>query len=268
MRALQEIQHLLDVASIVPSTRQRLRLICLWFALLLKQSGKFGQSFSARLTWRGPSGLITATISDLSELKIIREVFFGAEYVCPDDIKPDVVVDLGSNAGYSVLYFKSVYPSARIIAVEPHPQTFERLKLNTAHLADVDLINAAVTDYAGKATLYYGKKSWAAALTASNDRPASAVVPAITLRDLTEELGLTKIDLLKIDIEGAEDQVLASSASILKHTRLVIFEYHQEHHRDTLWMVLDKLPEFRLVQFKGDSRQHPVVTLTRLRSAA
>lgn len=264
MRAVQEIQYLLDVLSIVPSKRRRLRLIGVWIGLVLKQNGILRREFSPRVTWEGPAGLLTATVSDLSELKIIREVFFGAEYVAPDGLEPEVIVDLGSNAGFSVLFFKSVYPTARVVAVEPNPAAFERLRLNTTHLDGVDLVNAAVTDHDGNATLYSGNQSWAASLTASSDRAAATVVPAVTLKSITEEHELPGIDLLKMDIEGSEKEVLLSSAPVLRHTRTVIFEYHQERHGDTLWKLLEQLPAFRLVRFKGDSRQHPVVTLTRV----
>ena len=264
MRAVQEIQHFLDVLSIVPSTRDRLKLICSWVMLLLKQNAGLARDFSARLTWQGPTGPLTATISDLSELKIIREVFFGDEYLAPDGVDPEVIVDLGSNAGFSVLFFKSVYPNARIVAVEPHTGTFQRLRINTSHLDGVELVNAAVTDRDGETTLFSGSESWAAALTPSADRRTETVIPAVTLQRIVEDLDLPRIDLLKMDIEGAEEQVLASSASVLRQTRSLIFEYHQEHSRETLWMLLDRLPEFRLVRFKGDSRRHPVVTLTRV----
>jgi FkbM family methyltransferase len=264
---VQEIQQFLDVLAIVPSTRERLKLIRSWLMLLLKQNAGLAQDFSARLTWQGPTGPLTATISDLSELKIIREVFFGSEYLAPNDVEPEIIVDLGSNAGFSVLFFKSVYPSARIVAVEPHAGTFQRLRLNTSHLDGVDLVNAAVTDHNGEVTLFSGRESWAAALMPSADRRAETVIRAVTLQRIIDELDLPRIDLLKMDIEGAEHQVLASSASVLRRTESLIFEYHQEHSGETLWSLLDQLSGFRLVRFKGDSRQHPVVTLTRLGSA-
>lgn len=268
MRAVQEVQHLLDVLSIVPSTGERVKLIPLWMLLLLKQNGKIHRNVSTRVTWQGPAGPLTATVSDLSELKIIREIFFGEEYLAPGGHDPEVIVDLGSNAGFSVLFFKSVYPGARIVAVEPNPDTFRRLRLNTAHLENVDIVQAAVTDHEGEATLYSGNESWAAALSASPDRRTATVIPAVTLEGIVGRLGLPKIDLLKMDIEGAEDAVLRASVSVLQNTQTVIFEYHQEHHSDTLWTLLDQLGDFRLVRFKGDSHQHPVVTLVRTPSVA
>lgn len=263
MRVVREIQHLLDVLVVVPTTSERLRLIWMWLMLVLKQEGKLRGDFSARLTWRGPTGLLTGTISDLSELKIIREIFYGAEYIVPQDLDPEVIVDLGSNAGFSVLFFKALFPSARVVAVEPHPDTFERLRRNTAHLEQVDLVNAAVTNHDGETTLYFGNESWEASLAAATDRPGATVIPAVTLERLTAELALPQIDVLKLDIEGAEHQVLTSSAPVLERTHWLIFEYHQELNRDPLWTLLDRLGDFRLVRFKGDSREHPVVTLAR-----
>jgi FkbM family methyltransferase len=260
---VKEIQYLLDVMSIVPSTRQRLKLMWGWWAFLLRQNGMLRRDFSTKLTWQGPNGSLTATVSDLSELKIIREIFFGQEYIAPADLTPEVIVDLGSNAGFSVLYFKALYPNARVVAVEPHPETFRRLRLNTAHLDGVDLVNAAVTDHEGQTTLYSGSESWAAGLTCSAARPTASVIPAVTLARLADQMNLTTIDLLKMDIEGTEIQVLASSESALRRTQAMIFEYHQEHDDGTLWTLLDRIPDFRLVRFKGDSRVHPLLTLAR-----
>jgi hypothetical protein len=86
---------------------------------------------------------LTATVSDLSELKIIREVFFGGEYPAPGSVDPEVIVDLGGNVRFSILVFMSVCPNARIVAVEFHTGTFQRLRLNTSHLDGVELVNAA-----------------------------------------------------------------------------------------------------------------------------
>jgi FkbM family methyltransferase len=263
MQFVKEVQHLLDVLAVVPATRERLKVMWLWWAFSLRQSGRLSREFSMKLTWQGPNGPLTATVSDLSELKIIREIFFGREYIPPEGVDPAVIVDLGSNAGFSVLFFKSLYPNARVVAVEPHPGTFERLCLNTAHLDGVDLVNAAVTDHDGEVTLYSGTESWSAGLTSADTRSTAWVIPAVTLGRLADDLKLPAIDLLKMDIEGSETQVLSSSQSALRETQTVMFEFHQEHYDGTLWTLLDRLPDFRLVRLKGDSREHPVVTLIR-----
>jgi FkbM family methyltransferase len=268
MQFVKGVGQLLDLLSVVPSARERIKVIWLWWAFLLRQNGRLRRGLSAKLTWQGPSGPLTATVSDLSELKIIREIFFGQEYVLPDGVDPGLIVDLGSNAGFSVLFFKSLYPDARVVAVEAHPDAFQRLRLNTAHLDGVELVNAAVTDYDGHATLYSGTESWSAGLASSPGRSTASVIPAVTLDRLASDLNLTRIGLLKMDIEGAECQVLESSEAALRRTEALIFEYHQEHHDGTLWTLLDRLGDFRLVSFKGESRVHPVLTLVRARPGA
>jgi FkbM family methyltransferase len=267
---VQQLLGLLDLFSIVPSMRGRLKLLWLWWALLLRQHRKVSRwlwlcprELSPKLTWRGPNGPLTAMISDFSQLLVIRQIFVGREYVPPHGLNPKIIVDLGSNAGFSVLFFKSLYPDARIIAVEAHPITFNQLLINTSHLDGVELLNAAVTNYDGQTTLYSGGESWSAALTAAKDRATTDVVPAITLDRIMEKFRLPSIDLLKLDIEGAETEVLPSSQSALRRTRSVIFEYHQEHDAGSLWTLLEQLPGFRLTRFSGESSNHPLVTLTR-----
>jgi FkbM family methyltransferase len=258
---VQGLRELLDILLIVPSNLGRLKVTWLWCTYLLKQQGRYGRTIEARITWQGPNGPITGTVSDLSELKVIGEIFAGQEYAVPQGAEPRVIVDLGSHAGFSVLFFKALYPEARIIAVEANPITYRRLLQNISPFKGIEPLHAAVTSYEGEVTLYSGAESWAATLKKGQRLTESAVVPAITLGRLMEQFDLTSIDLLKVDIEGAECELVASSKAALRRTKSVIFEYHQEHDDGTLWTLLEGLETFRLTRLRGDSSVHPLVTL-------
>jgi len=118
---------------------------------------------------------------------------------------PKTIVDVGANFGIFTVLIARIFPLAKVYAVEPHPDNFELLKHNIAlnDLNNVTPIRAAVTDHEGTVSLLVDRD--AASHTIALDLPtkiASIPVEAITLGRFQH------IDLLKLDIEGAEYDVL------------------------------------------------------------
>jgi FkbM family methyltransferase len=205
-------------------------------------------------------------VADRSELETLREVFVRGEYDVPELAGARTIVDVGSNVGISVLYFRQRFPAARIVAVEPDPGAFGRLVQNTAGLAAIELVNAALAESEGQATLYTGGESWAASLVPGPDRKTRQAVRTTTLEGLTRELSIDGIDLLKLDIEGAEVPVLLS-ARVLDRVRLLVFEYHREYAAVTLWELLEHLSCFELRRLAGTSEDHVTVVLENRRKS-
>lgn len=252
---LRDARQLVQLLDVIPGNRAKLRTIAMWSSL----SRRPGRPKTVR--WRVAEGSFTAVVADVSELKILHEVFVAGEYEQVRSLSPDLVVDLGSNVGISVLYFRALFPRARIVAVEPEPSAYERLTQNIAHLDGVTTVQAAMGDRDGEVTLYSGAESWAASTTPSTRTPNAASVPARTLDSLVEELTLERIGLLKMDIEGAETAVLRDEAA--RRAEAIVLEFHQEHTDRTVWDVLGELEDHELVHLHGDSASHPVLTLRR-----
>jgi FkbM family methyltransferase len=261
-RFAAELLRFADLREIVPKGGPRLRLAYAWVVLSLKQRLAPRARLRCSVTWSVDGRRMQASVGDTSELRVIREMFVLEEYDLPATVQPSAIVDLGSNAGLSVLFFKNRYPDARILAVEPVPHVFERLRHNTAHLPGVTLVNAAVTDHNGPVALHTGAKSWTAAQAPHVLRPERLEVNGITLDTLLERNGFGDMDLLKMDIEGAEVQVLSSSQAA-RRCRMLVFEFHQEHSPGTVWDLLESLPDHHLVRFRDDSEKHPLLTLSR-----
>jgi FkbM family methyltransferase len=254
--------RVLATLSVVPGAREKLRFVLVWLALELRRSfGLFARK-TFTVEWQGPAGPLRAVVADVTELWAIWETFVEHEYELADGLEPTTILDLGSNVGISVLYFSSLYPTARIIAVEADPNTFNLLRQNTAHLDAVTPVHAAVAKHSGEVTLYSGAGSLASSLLPADDRNQAHVVPAQTLDGLTAELGIERVDLIKMDIEGAEVDVIGSSR-VLETAEVVLFEFHQEHSDESLWTVLGRLPAYRMRRFRGDSQGRPVVELVR-----
>ena len=136
------------------------------------------------------------------------------------------ILDCGANIGLASLYFKRLYPAARITAYEADPAIHEILadNLSRNRAEDVETVQAAVWKENGTISFACeGADSGAVAEVTTNTKAARREVPAVRLRDLIEA---EPIDLLKLDIEGAERAVLMDCAGALGNVRAMIMELH------------------------------------------
>ena len=142
---------------------------------------------------------------------------FDAKTECPR------IIDAGANIGLSVLYFKERYPRSTVVAFEPDEAIFKLLSANVGGLSGVEVRNSAAWISDTQLT-FFRERSLAGSV--SSDflaRGDKVVVKAERLRD---EIQKGPVDFLKIDIEGAENQVLFDIADSLDDVDHLFFEYH------------------------------------------
>jgi FkbM family methyltransferase len=173
-------------------------------------------------------GRLPWVVADSSDFAVLNELLVLEEYDptgLGDDAAPCSILDLGAHAGASVLWFSRRYPRAEIWAVEPDPRTAERLRQNVGHIGRVGIVEAAVTDRSGVIDFFPAARGWASALVPASRVASPVQVRALTLDMLLEELELDQVDLLKLDIEGAEFDVLRSTRR-LEDIGAVVGELH------------------------------------------
>jgi FkbM family methyltransferase len=146
-------------------------------------------------------------VREFSDLDVARHVLRDRVYDVALDVPPEVVLDLGSNIGLSVLWFRHRFPSATIVAVEPDPRAVALLERNAGALPRTHVLHAAVTGRPGPRRLLLADATVSSALGESGD--AGVEVEGITIEGLMRRFGLSRVDLIKIDIEGAEWEVLS-----------------------------------------------------------
>ncbi len=142
---------------------------------------------------------------------------FAERALLAQRLREDMIfVDVGANVGaYALFVASQVGPCARILAIEPQPTIYERLVYNIAQNPGVPVtpISYALADRDGEITLFVDTQnrgeSGVKILGRAADTGQAVTVPARTLLSLIRQEGLDRIDALKIDIEGAEDLVLA-----------------------------------------------------------
>jgi len=197
------------------------------------------ESFVRYAWWRigGNRGEITIGLRDgtslvvrsgLEDYWIASEIFFDLQYQPPMPVpfaEFEVIVDVGANVGYSCLWFAHACPNAHILAFEPLPAHVAQANLNLA-LNDltrrVDLVAAAASTASGTLAL---EPAGARTAVVSEPSPHSLTVPAV---DWLSRLPRGSIDLVKMDIEGAERPLLADArfADVAQRIRYLVIEWH------------------------------------------
>jgi FkbM family methyltransferase len=156
-----------------------------------------------KLNWFG--GRRTFVVSDYGELQVMRDIALDEEYALPG-IDPETILDLGANIGLASAWFRAHYPAARIVAVEPDPETFAKLERNLGADDAITLVQVAVGRESGEVDLFHpaGYSVASSVGDAHADAGSSTRVRACTIDEVCAEYGLGRLDLLKLDVEGAE----------------------------------------------------------------
>ncbi len=156
----------------------------------------------------------------------------------------DTVIDVGAHIGkYTIIASKMVGPNGKVIAIEAHPGNYEILKKNIAlnKLSNVIALNYAVHSRKTVVKLYEPGQEKGATIyntimadrTTSNDQNYIEV-KADTLDSLLSENGIKEINWIKIDVEGAEYEVLTGASTILSNSKdnACLIEVHNLGHQN------------------------------------
>ena len=153
-------------------------------------------------------------------------------FFTPRDPEP-VIIDCGANIGVSVLEWKSRWPMSRIICFEPDPSAFELLSLNVERndIPGVRCIQSAVASFDGTTQLFgeTGRGSDArgnSILAEWGSRDESDEI-TVGCQRLSPFLAAEPVSFLKMDIEGAEESVLAESSDYLRQVDALYVEVHE-----------------------------------------
>ena len=181
---------------------------------------------------------------------LLREIMINETYLINLDNKEPLIIDCGSNIGFSILYFKIKYPNAQIIGIEANPDTFKILQENVKQFEKVTLYNNFVSNVSNShADLYtYGAGDVSASHNTERGGGNKNIVETISLKDLVAD---KKIDLLKMDIEGGEIFIFNSqeNTAYLDHVKNILLEYH---HMFENGHPLNSLSDFLSVFEKND----------------
>jgi FkbM family methyltransferase len=165
-----------------------------------------------------------------TDVLVFRQIFHRGEYEFEVRRPPRVIIDAGANVGLSAIFFANKYPDARIIAVEPEARNFAILASNVAPYPNVTPVEAAVWSENTDIDLFDpGIGHWGYLTRRSTDTVTGTwcqKVRGLTIDRLMDDFGLSRVDVLKLDIEGAEREVLDDPTAWIGRVDAIIAELH------------------------------------------
>jgi FkbM family methyltransferase len=160
---------------------------------------------------------------------LYREIFARQCYFFEAETSTPFILDCGANIGMAVLYFKWLYPGSEVLAFEPEPTSFSALQENVRRngLAGVSVHNVALWDADGDLDLFVPGNSPGSLITSVNPARTSGTPVKVRCARLSSFID-REVDFLKIDVEGAELQIIQDLAESGKIglIRQMVIEYH------------------------------------------
>jgi FkbM family methyltransferase len=166
---------------------------------------------------------------------------------------PKLIIDAGANIGMSSLYFLNRYPSVRVVAVEPNPETFELCRVNLAAYSDrVVFVKGAVWSSCGRVALVREEVEWNSHVV-PGDGNSETSVDSFDVTSLIAAGGGGSVDFLKVDIEGGEAEVFGkNSETWLPSVKNIAIEFHGDDCERNFFSALKDYEyegfEYRTVQ--------------------
>lgn len=169
-------------------------------------------------TWRRPIYLrlrvngtsISLHIRFHEELMLLQEIFCRRIYDFSSVHNARFVIDCGANCGISTLFLYTLFPNAKILALEPNPELFSRLKEMVSGYTNITPLQCAVGGTNRRAFFFVSPHTTvASSLIRRSGSDTEYSVSVKTLETIMDENNFPTIDALKFDIEGAEGEMFS-----------------------------------------------------------
>ncbi len=184
-----------------------------------RRNFSFKSSFfkGGSLTLRGKS----------SDFRVFDEIFLKEQYdshLLPK--KPEVILDAGANIGLSSVYFATRFPSSKVFALEPENSNFQILSRNTNDFENIIPLKKALWSHSTDLSLSNpSAEKWAFSFTESR-QSSDELYKAISIEEFMIDYSINEIDILKLDVEGAEKYIFSSKIDWISKVQLIIIELH------------------------------------------
>ena len=163
-----------------------------------------------------------------TDYETLKYIFYDKVYQLDElAIKPKFIIDGGAYAGYSSVYFTTEYPKAQIIAVEPDLSSYELLKENVKSYKQIQVLNSGIwykDTYLKLRNVGMGEWGMIVEETAKLE---PGCFKAVTIASLMKTYKIDEIDILKLNIEGAEKELFSFGyEEWLDKVKILIIELH------------------------------------------
>lgn len=168
-----------------------------------------------------------------SDILTFGQVFLNQEYAYPLAFDPEFIIDCGANIGLASVYFKNRHPNAFIVSIEPEESNFKLLQRNVSGYSKMECIQSgvwnknAILKVEDELNLgHWGFVCKEVAVEGPN------TVRAVSVKEIMHRHHFPRIDILKIDVEGAELELFSSGyEEWLPLTRVIMIELHDRFRK-------------------------------------
>lgn len=161
-----------------------------------------------------------------SDTAIFEQIFIRGDYDIEIPFIPEVIVDAGAYIGLFAVVMKNRFPAAKVICVEPDKDNCKLLTKNLAYYSNIEIVNAGLRNSDTRLNVVDKYRLGHSALVVEEDA-ANGEVPAISMDSLLKNYGISRVDVLKIDIEGSEESLFQKNyEQWLPKVRMIVIELH------------------------------------------
>jgi len=197
---------------------------------LASRSSEGGLAQARRFSFRLNKKLIVSL--EPAQFGMAKGILADKEYCgLPLQFEPKRILDLGANIGLGLLCLHDQYPQAELAGIDADPRNFPLLlrNLQDNHL-QVPILAAAISGEPGIIGLRIGANSTCSTVIDGSlihpSHTATIDVPCLTMPQILDRLGWPGVDLLKVDIEGTEENLFSGSPQWLHHVKAIVLEIH------------------------------------------
>jgi len=165
---------------------------------------------------KGDYNLATLTRSD--------DIYARYQEICAAGETP-LIVDAGANIGASTLYFAHEFPNAKVIGLEPEPNNFKLASENCSHVPNIHILQAGLANAPGRAKIQNPNADNWAFQTQADTQGDLELVSLNQLLIQKQQNGKIPF-LVKIDVEGFEENIFASNTEWVDQFQVLIIELH------------------------------------------
>jgi FkbM family methyltransferase len=187
---------------------------------------------TVKITIKGIDVDVRPNSPDLHVAQKNIEGEFDDVFPLVEPLKHNFIIDAGGYIGTVAVVLARSFPGATIVTIEPSRENFAVLKKNTAKYPNIIPLNAALGPVEGRASFFdHDGGPWGYSILerTSYGSPKPKMlheVDVITIPQVLDRFGVSGVDLLKLDIEGAEKQLLSEAPAWVSKTRVIAAELH------------------------------------------
>ncbi len=162
-----------------------------------------------------------------SDIFPMWQVFGIKEFDIAQSFTPEIIIDAGANTGYGSVFYAAKFPHARILAVEPDSENLEMVELNLKPFPNVQVVHGAIWWRNTDLVIKNPKADYWSFRVCEAESSEINSIPGFTIQTLLDNYGLSHVDLVKMDIEGAEGELFRKGdLEWLDLCRVLVIEVH------------------------------------------